>query len=92
MFSGNSDCSLKAFELPPSVWKLILSFCPDREASEVRKVLGESLIEQTCDLHEEVSGGETFANAVERFPLLLFTPQRLLLDAYILPRLTVPLL
>ena len=54
MFSEDSERSLKAFELPSSVWKLILSMCPSREVDEVRKVLGESLVEQACDLHEEV--------------------------------------
>jgi hypothetical protein len=54
MFSGNSEGILKAFELQPSVWKLILSLCPAREAEEVRKVLGDSLVEHVCDLHEEV--------------------------------------
>ena len=55
MFSEDSESNLKAFELPPSVWELILSVCPAREVGEVRKALGESLVEQTCDLHEEVS-------------------------------------
>ena len=54
MFSGDSEGILKAFELQPSVWKLILSLCPAREVDEVRKVLGDSLVEHTCDLHEEV--------------------------------------
>lgn len=54
MFSGDSEGILKAFELQPSVWKLILSLCPSREVGEVRKVLGDSLVEQACDLHEEV--------------------------------------
>ena len=54
MFSEDSESSLKAFELPPSVWKLILSMCPAREVGEVRKVLGDSLVEQACDLREEV--------------------------------------
>lgn len=54
MFSEDSDCQLKAFELSPSVWKLMLTICPPREVDEVKKVLGESLVEQACDLHEEV--------------------------------------
>lgn len=58
MFSGNSEGILKAFELQPSVWKLILSLCPAKEVGEVRKVLGDSLVEQACDLHEEVGNKE----------------------------------
>ena len=54
MFSEDSEGILKAFELQPSVWKLILSLCPAREVEEVRKVLGDSLVEHACDLHEEV--------------------------------------
>ena len=54
MFAGDSEGDLKAFELQPSVWKLILSLCPAREVGEVRKVLGDALVEQACDLHEEV--------------------------------------
>ena len=54
MFSGDSEGILKGFELQPSVWKLILSLCPAREVGEVRKVLGDSLVEQACDLYEEV--------------------------------------
>ena len=59
MFTQEAECRLKTFELSPSVWKLILSICPAREVGEVRKVLGDSLVEQACDLYEEVCG-ETF--------------------------------
>ena len=41
------------------MWKLILSICPAREVGEVRKVMGDSLVEQACDLYEEVCR-ETF--------------------------------
>lgn len=59
MFSEDAECRLKTFELSPSVWKLILSICPAREVGEVRKVMGDSLVEQACDLFEEVCR-ETF--------------------------------
>lgn len=54
MFS-QAECNLEAFELEPSVWELIQSFCPEREIGEVRRTLGASLVEQARDLHEEVN-------------------------------------
>lgn len=49
------DCDLTEFELSPSVWDLILSYCPEKEASEVGRILGRSLVEQARDLQQEVS-------------------------------------
>ena len=57
MLSEDAECHLETFELSPSVWKLILSICPAREVGEVRKVMGDSLVEQACDLYEEVCRG-----------------------------------
>lgn len=49
--SVNSD----AFELPASTWMVIQSCCPQKEANEVKRAVGQSLIEEACDLHTEVS-------------------------------------
>lgn len=45
---------MEAFELQPSTWGLILQFCPESEAGEVKRLLGHSLVEQAGDLYEEV--------------------------------------
>jgi hypothetical protein len=37
-----------------SVWKLIQANVPEFEQDEMKSLLGESLIEQSLDLHEEV--------------------------------------
>lgn len=46
---------LETFELTPSVWKLVQQSCPEEEASEVKRIIGVSLIEESCDLYAEVS-------------------------------------
>ena len=48
------DFGLAEFELSPSVWDLILRHCPEKEVSEVGRVLGHSLVEQARDLQQEV--------------------------------------
>ena len=55
MFSGGSEVSIETFDLKPSLWKLITSVCPSNEADEIKRILGASLVEQACDLYEEVS-------------------------------------
>lgn len=47
--------TLEAFELQPPLWELISQLCPEKETGEVRRILGHSLVEQACDLYEEVS-------------------------------------
>merc|ERR1712226_118339 len=42
------------YEPPCSVWEIILSLLPHSEHEIVRRFLGESLVEQTSDLHEEI--------------------------------------
>ena len=37
------------------MWELILKYCPENEVEEVKRILGPSLVEQTIDLHDEVS-------------------------------------
>ena len=49
------NVTLKAFELQIPLWELVSQLCPEKEAGEVRRILGHSLVEQACDLYEEVS-------------------------------------
>ena len=44
----------EAFELQPSMWKLITRSCPPEEQEEVQRVLGYAIVEQACELYEEV--------------------------------------
>ncbi|XP_003385160.1 PREDICTED: uncharacterized protein LOC100636571 isoform X2 [Amphimedon queenslandica] len=56
--ADNSRCSSvnsDAFELPASTWMVIQSCCPQKEANEVKRAIGQSLIEEACDLHTEAS-------------------------------------
>ena len=50
-----SSVTSETFELPATTWTVIQSCCPQREANEVKRVVGDSLIEEACDLHTEVS-------------------------------------
>lgn len=52
--SRSSSALSEAFELPPSIWEVIQSCCPANEASEIKRVIGQSLIEEACDLYSEV--------------------------------------
>ena len=56
--SRSSSTLSEAFELPPSIWDIIQSCCPANEASEVKRVIGQSLIEEACDLYSEVINGD----------------------------------
>lgn len=47
--------SLDVFEPAQTTWKLIKEHCPEGEIEEVKRILGFSLVEQTIDLHDEVS-------------------------------------
>lgn len=42
------------YEPPPSLWQLIESCTSCHELPEVKRLLGESLVEQSQELHEEV--------------------------------------
>lgn len=37
-----------------SLWDTVTAQCSLTELSEIKRVIGESLIEQTCELHTEV--------------------------------------
>lgn len=45
---------LYAYEPPISLWELIKSYVPEHELQEVKNILGESLVEQSIELHQEV--------------------------------------
>lgn len=44
----------EVFRLSPSVWALVQQNCPEEEASEMKRIIGDSLIEESCDLYSEV--------------------------------------
>lgn len=49
-----SEDNLYAYNPPTSLWSLIESQLPSHELEEVKTLLGESLIEQSKELHQEV--------------------------------------
>lgn len=49
-----SSVMSELFELPATTWTVIQSCCPEKEANEVKRVIGHSLVEEACDLHTEV--------------------------------------
>ena len=48
---------LYAYEPPISLWELIKSYVPEHELQEIKNILGESLVEQSIELHQEVCIG-----------------------------------
>jgi len=53
MADGDEDVNTP-YEPPPSLWQLIESCTSLHELLEVKRLLGESLVEQSQELHEEV--------------------------------------
>ena len=45
---------MQPYQLRASLWEAVLRLCPEREAEEVRRALGPSLVEQALDLRQEV--------------------------------------
>jgi len=43
-----------SYQPPPSLWQLIESSTSAHELPEVKRLLGESLVEQSLELHQEV--------------------------------------
>lgn len=43
------------YEPPVSLWGLVEKHVPSNEWQEVKRILGESLVDQSLELHEEVS-------------------------------------
>ncbi|XP_032217806.1 coiled-coil domain-containing protein 24 isoform X1 [Nematostella vectensis] len=59
MSSSNSshpmDWTFSEFEIQPSLWKLIEEFVAKSERPEIKEVLGEDLVEETVELHNEAT-------------------------------------
>lgn len=45
---------LQAYQPPISLWNLVKQYVPDHEREEIKSMLGESLIDQSVELHQEV--------------------------------------
>ena len=45
---------LQAYEPPLSLWKLVELYVPYHEREEIKNMLGESIVDQSLELHEEV--------------------------------------
>ncbi|XP_060596231.1 uncharacterized protein LOC132750299 [Ruditapes philippinarum] len=45
---------LQAYQPPISLWKLVKQYVPDHEREEIKSMLGESLIDQSQELHQEI--------------------------------------
>lgn len=61
---------LQAYQPPISLWKLVKQFVPEHEREEIKSMLGESLIDQSLELHDEVI---SYISSSTSFPALLYT-------------------
>ena len=52
--STSMEWRLEAFESRPSLWKVIEEYVPESERIEIKEALGEDLVDETSDLHNEV--------------------------------------
>jgi len=50
-----SESDVQPYKPPTSIWSLVETYVPEHERVEVKNVLGESLVDQSLELHEEVS-------------------------------------
>lgn len=46
---------LQAYEPPLSLWKLVEQHVPYHEREEIKSILGESVVDQSLELHEEIN-------------------------------------
>ena len=53
--STSMEWRLESFESRPSLWRLIEEYVPESERIEIKEALGEDLVDETLDLHNEVS-------------------------------------
>ncbi len=53
-FARMNDASCAPYEPPESLWQLIRSVANERELDVIKRVIGESLIETSLDLHGEI--------------------------------------
>jgi len=52
---ADDDDTSAPYQPPPSLWQLIESFTSSHQLPDVKCLLGESLVEQSIELHREVS-------------------------------------
>ncbi|KAJ8306152.1 hypothetical protein KUTeg_016697 [Tegillarca granosa] len=45
---------LQAYEPPLSLWNLVMQYVPEHEQEEIKNMLGESLVDQSLELHSEI--------------------------------------
>ncbi|XP_052256460.1 uncharacterized protein LOC127861822 [Dreissena polymorpha] len=45
---------LQAYQPPISLWQLVQQYTPQHEREEIKNMMGESLIDQSIELHEEI--------------------------------------
>ncbi|KAK2186366.1 hypothetical protein NP493_203g03005 [Ridgeia piscesae] len=50
-----SESDVQPYKPPTSIWSLVETYVPEHERVEVKNVLGESLVDQSLELHEEVN-------------------------------------
>jgi hypothetical protein len=53
-FSSNKQDKVEPYEPPESLWQLIKSVAEERELDSIKSIIGESLIETSIDLHNEI--------------------------------------
>ena len=44
----------ESFKLLPCLWDKVQQNCPQEETHELKKIIGDSLVEESCDLYTEV--------------------------------------
>ena len=52
--ASQMEWTVEAFEQRPSLWKLVEELVAPSERPEIKEALGEDLVDETLDLHEEV--------------------------------------
>ena len=45
---------LSGYEPPISLWQIVEQYVPPHEHEEIKNMLGESLVDQSLELHNEV--------------------------------------
>lgn len=60
---------LRAYEPPISMWTLVEQHVPKHEHEEIKNLLGCSLIDQSLELHQEVS---CYILIVLRYLIIIF--------------------
>lgn len=42
------------FNMSPCLWDIVRQNCPQEEIGELKMIIGDSLVEEACDLYTEV--------------------------------------